>query len=51
MTFDFPYIRISQFSLNRNGEIYEGGWVYGSKQGHGVMKYNDGSLYEVTMLL
>jgi hypothetical protein len=30
-----------------NGDEYEGEWVRGMKQGHGTMKYNDGTIYDV----
>lgn len=29
-----------------SGEIYEGGWTYGARNGRGVCLYNDGLLYE-----
>ena len=32
-----------------NGDQYNGGWVWDKKQGHGVMTYADGSVYEVLM--
>lgn len=31
----------------RNGDEYEGDWVQGQRQGHGVLRRADGSTYEV----
>lgn len=36
------------FLFCSNGDQYEGGWVRGMKQGHGTMKYNDGTIYDVS---
>jgi hypothetical protein len=29
------------------GEIYEGGWYYGTRHGKGICIYSDGLMYEV----
>lgn len=31
-----------------NGDQYDGEWVRGMKQGHGAMKYSDGTIYDVS---
>lgn len=33
-----------------NGDQYEGDWVRGMKQGHGTMKYNDGTIFDVSLI-
>ena len=37
--------------VRSNGEKFNGGWVCDRKQGHGVMTYADGTLYEICWIL
>lgn len=30
-------------------DVYEGGWINDMKHGSGMMTYNDGSIYEVSL--
>lgn len=39
-----PPLLFSPFS---NGDIYEGDWVNDLRQGHGIMKFVDGTIYGV----
>ena len=41
-------LELGQFFCS-NGDQYEGEWVRGVKQGHGTMKYNDGTIYDVSV--
>jgi hypothetical protein len=40
-------ISLSEY-LFSNGDEYDGEWVRGMKQGHGTMKYSDGTIYDVS---
>lgn len=42
----FILLIIVNNSCTATGEIYEGGWSYGARNGRGICLYNDGLLYE-----
>lgn len=37
------------FFASRNGDVYEGDWVNDLRQGHGIMKFVDGTIYGVSL--
>lgn len=37
------------FFAGRNGDVYEGDWVNDLRQGHGIMKFVDGTIYGVSL--
>lgn len=36
------------FNPNSTGDVYEGDWVNDLRQGHGIMKFIDGTIYGVS---
>ena len=38
------------FYPDSNGDVYEGDWVNDLRQGHGIMKFIDGTIYGVSGL-
>ena len=42
---DFPF-----FNPDSNGDVYEGDWVNDLRQGHGIMKFVDGTIYGVSQV-
>ena len=38
------------FNPNSTGDVYEGDWVNDLRQGHGIMKFIDGTIYGVSWL-
>ena len=39
------------FNFNRDGHVYEGDWVNDLRQGHGIMKFIDGTIYGVSLII
>lgn len=42
-----PHLRVASVLPLRNGDTYEGDWVWDQRQGHGVLCCADGSTYKV----
>ena len=38
------------FNPDSNGDVYEGDWVNDLRQGHGIMKFVDGTIYGVSQV-
>lgn len=36
------------FNVYSDGDVYEGDWVNDLRQGHGIMKFVDGTIYGVS---
>ena len=38
-------------NFDRDGHVYEGDWVNDLRQGHGIMKFIDGTIYGVSLII
>ena len=48
-TSSLPEINFLNLNLDSDGHVYEGDWVNDLRQGHGIMKFVDGTIYGVSL--